>query len=457
MTDQPSLWSRLRSLVQTDAPTSPPVGDAVEPVHAPPAGEDKAEPVLDLIIGFDFGTSCSKVVVGDPDWRAQSFAVNFESTATELRHWLLPTCLGSERNLKLRLMEAPQSESMQDLVALYFAYVIALARTWFTESAPAEYQRRRVQWSLVVGFPEKEFGKSTLSNAYRNVASIAVRLAGLEGEVTTHDARRVRDDPEAFPPALPDSRIHFYPEIAAQLAGYINSPFRQRGSLLLIDVGAGTMDISTLIVHGNAEREVVSFHVCEVKPLGALRLLEKRIAALRPITGLRLEVNLLDFQDTLRPVPESLPEIASSGDGAAAQAFDQASKLFAEDTILAALSCLIRFRAIQREVHASANFDPWGPNLRFFLTGGGSRSGFYRHHLASGPLEQRLIPHTSWCPEADRRRKLDEGFRVERLPVPEKFHNFPDHLSSEFDRLSVAHGLAFGGPNLMATTRGPLA
>ncbi len=457
MADTPSLWSRLRSLVQSDAPKPPPVAEAVERVEPPPSGEVKAEPALDLIIGFDFGTSCSKVVVGDPDWLAQSFAVSFESPAKELRHWLLPTRLGDERNLKLRLMEEPQSESIQDIVALYFAYVIYLTQAWFTENAPAGYRRAGVQWNMVVGFPEKEFGDSPLSNAYRDITRIAVRLAGLEGEITTEDAQRVRRDLDGFVPVVSDNRIHFYPEIAAQLAGYINSPFCQRGNLLLIDVGAGTMDVSTLIVHGNAELDVVSFHVCEVKPLGALRLLEQRIAALRSLPEITLKVELLDFQDTLRPAPECLSDIVSTNGKAAEEAFEISTGLFADGVIDSALSCLSRFRKIQREVHTGANFDPWGRNLRFFLTGGGSRSEFYRHHLAAGPLEQRLAPYTRWNLEADRRRQHDQGFRVERLPVPEKFHNFPDHLHPEFDRLSVAHGLAFGGPNLMKITRSSLS
>jgi hypothetical protein len=256
---------------------------------------------------------------------------------------------------------------------------------------------------------------------------------------------------------LPDDRIHFYPEIAAQLAGYINSPFRQHGPLLLIDVGAGTMDVSTLIVHGNAQQDVVSFHVCEVKPLGALRLLDRQIAALRPLPGIRLKVELLDFQDTLRPVPERLSDIAENTSGAARRSFDQTSEGFAEEVIRSALSCLTRFRMRQREAHTNANYDPWEANLRFFLTGGGARSAFFRHHLVGGPLEQNLAPFTRWHREAQRRLQHGQGFRVERLPLPGKLLHFPKNLHPEFDRISVAHGLAFGGPNLMKITRSPLA
>jgi hypothetical protein len=315
----------------------------------------------------------------------------------------------------------------------------------------------RSNGSRLIGFPEKEFGNSPLSRAYEEVGHLAVRLCGIEGNLTPELARSVRQQPETFAPFIHGSRIHFYPEIAAQLAGYINSPFRQNGNLLLIDVGAGTMDVSTLIVHGNRERDVVSFHVCDVKLLGTLRLLETRIGGLRNVPGTGIKVDSLEFQDTLRPTPERITDIVSQPSKHAERIFEEVTTRFAEEVVRYPLACLTRFRKRQRDAHANANFDPWGNNLRFFLTGGGARSGFYRHHLAGGPLEHDLAPFTRWHREANDRAHHREGFRVERLPVPEKFLNFPKKLHTEFDRLSVAHGLAFGGPNLMKITRSSLS
>jgi hypothetical protein len=130
MAAKASLWNRLRSLLRPEVPSAP-ATIAAEPSKPSPPVEVKTDHGVDLIIGFDFGTSCSKVVIGDPDWQAQSFAVNFETPCGELSHWLFPTRLGTERNLKMRLMAEPNSEGVQELVAVYFAEVIRLAQQWF--------------------------------------------------------------------------------------------------------------------------------------------------------------------------------------------------------------------------------------------------------------------------------------------------------------------------------------
>jgi hypothetical protein len=457
MAGKPSLWSRLRSLIGSAAPRPNPLPISTQP-EAEPADDAKLD-TLDLTIGLDFGTSCSKVVIGDPDWQAQSFAVNFESPGTELRHWLLPTRINQERNLKLRLMAEPDSEQIQNLVAIYIAEVIKRSQAWFVQHAPNVYKRRKANWNLVIGFPEKEFTDSPLSRSYRKVASLAVRLINLDEPITIEKAEGARLAMDTSPSVLPDNCIHFYPEIAAQLAGYINSPFRQRGNLLLIDVGAGTMDVSTLIVHDNAERDIVSFHVCEVKQLGAFRLLERRLAALTDLPGIALKIEPLDFQDALRSMPEQLSDITDNDHPDTRRAFYSANTRFADDVLGSALTCLTRFRQLQREAHINGSFEPWGNSLRFFLTGGGSRSAFFKQHLSDGPLEQRLAQNfiRHWLSDADERRRLGQGLRVERLPLPDRLHNFPSALHGDFDRISVAHGLALGAPNLMKITRSHLA
>jgi len=437
--------------------TARPTALASDPGVPTPAVEVKKQRDVDLIIGFDFGTSCSKVVIGDPDWQAQSFAVNFQTPASELQHWLLPTRLKEERNLKMRLMESSDSREIRDLVAIYFAEVIQRSYHWFINHSPADYRQVTANWSLVVGFPEKEFGNSPLSKAYEDIAHLAAKLCLVEGELTLATVQAVRDSPEAYNPFFPQSRIRFYPEIAAQLAGYVNSPFRKQGNLLLIDVGAGTLDVSTLILHGDQTNDIVSFHVCDVKPLGVLRLLEDRLNRIRETyPGIEC-ISLAEFLDTLRPSPEDISELTDSPDDALREVFEQTSVAFAEKVILAALACLTQFRMVLKEVHTNGSFDPWGKNLRFFFTGGGSRSAFYRNNLADGPLEKQLTRFTRWQTEQDRRRHQGQGLRIERLPTPEKLLNFPEELHPEFDRLSVAHGLAFGGPNLMKITRSSLS
>ena len=113
------------------------------------------------------------------------------------------------------------------------------SRAWFAKNAASEYQRREQRWRLNLGFPGKAVGGSALAQAYRQVATTASCLASLAQEPTPELAASVRRRELSVEP-MTSGGIELYPEIAAQLAGYVNSPHRRRGNLLLIDVGAGT-------------------------------------------------------------------------------------------------------------------------------------------------------------------------------------------------------------------------
>jgi hypothetical protein len=410
-------------------------------------------PAVDLVLGLDLGTSCSKVVIGDPGWQNKSYAIAFGPANSDISAWLYPTRFGSDVNLKMRLMNNPASEDVRDALACYLADVIDKARTQFVAQCPADYRRREIRWSLNLGFPGKAVEHTPLAAAYQEAAGVAVALASQPGRPSLELAGRIRRHEAAGQPFIPTSRIRLYPEIAAQLAGYVNSPHRRRGNLLLIDVGAGTLDVSTIILHGDQEQDIVSFHFCEVEDLGVLRLYEKRAHELEKVEGGCVNYPLEHFQDGSRPVPETLQDLVRRASPALDTAFRCVSIEFAESVVGVAVRCLARFRQSQRRAHVNPAFEPWGRNLRFFLTGGGSRSPFYRSQLANGPLEDKLASFfTCWEVERSRRRQVREGLLIEPLPLPENLRDFPQALHPHFDRLSVAYGLAFGGQNLMQIT-----
>lgn len=421
-----------------------------------------APPPVELVLGLDLGTSCSKVVIGDPGWKNKSYAVAFGNALGDISAWLHPTRFGSEANLKMRLMDDPASDKVRDLLACYLAEVIRYSRSWFESNAPAEYLRRELRWSLNLGFPDKSVAGSRFASAYWEIAHAAVAMASGPEKPSPELADRLRRHELVIEPFIPPSRVNLYPEIAAQLAGYVNSPHRQLGPLLLIDVGAGTLDVSTIILHGDREQDVVSFHFCEVESLGALRLYERRANALEAVAAGCIRYQLGHFQDGSHPVPEHIEDFVGHSSPALHATFHRVSSEFAQEVVGIALRCLTLFRASQRQVHTGpASFDPWGKNLRFFLTGGGSRSQFYQYHLADGPLEDRLASYfTCWEVERERRGEVGEGLLLKRLPLPDNLEKFPTALHSHFDRLSVAYGLALGGGdsgNLMRITAATVA
>lgn len=485
MSDSPSIWSRLRGLFRGNQPQPPTVTPVLPPAASKPVPEQAqtppapplllplavarqlppsptprvttvVAPAVDLVLGLDLGTSCSKVVIGDPGWKNKSFAVSFGNTGGDISAWLHPTRFGDEANLKMRLMNDPSSEQVRDLLACYLAKVIRHSRSWFDANGPADYRRRDIRWSLNLGFPDKTVKGSRLASAYYEIAHIAVALASCPEAPSPELASRIRRHELLIEPFIPPSRVNLYPEIAAQLAGYVNSPHRIRGNLLLIDVGAGTLDVSTIILHGDREQDIVSFHFCEVEELGVLRLYQQRAKTLESIAGGCTKYSLEHFLDGSRPIPERVHDLVQNPSPALQRAFTEVSSDFAGHVLTVALRCLVRFRKSQRDALSNRGYDPWGSNLRFFLTGGGCRSPFYRSHLADGPLEDKLAANfTRWHPERARRRATHEGLILERLPLPDNLEQFPRQLHPHFDRLSVAYGLALGGGdggNLMKIT-----
>lgn len=451
----------------TIIPKPPPPTPAAHPARSaesPPAltrTQATATPEVDLVLGIDLGTSCSKVVIGDHGWLGQSYAVPIGMRGGGLERFLRPTRVDVgqrvEANLKMRLMANPESAEIRAFVALYLAGVIRDSLQWFSSEGSRRYADRKLVWSLNLGFPAKQIEDGPLVAAYKHVANLAARLGGSDLPLNLAALESLRDNPERDSSRclIPSSRIAMYPEIAAQLAGYVNSPYRAQGNLILVDVGAGTLDVSTAILHGNDDEDVVSFHFCEVGPYGAMKLLEARMAALDAVQPGAVQIRLDDYQSGIAPTPESAALILGRRGPVSrkfSNAFEAVSQEFAEKAIGLGLSCATRFRKLQRDVHANRSFEPWPGHVRFFFTGGGSRLGFYRHHFIEGPFEQTLTRFTRWRETPRDRRLNQQGLRLEPLPVPPDLQGLPDEIAVDFDRLSVAHGLAYGSENLMKIT-----
>lgn len=458
-----SIFDQLRSLFGKSKPSKSSQTEAPRVDDSPPKrpSQSPTGPEIDLVLGIDFGTSCSKVVIGDRGWQALSYAVPVGGNAVGLDRFLRVTQVtvecAVEANLKMRLTADPNSERLRDLVALYLAGVVRDSLRWFRLEGPVRYRDRRLSWSLNLGFPAKKVETGPLADAYREIAELAVRLGSSELPFNLASVRLLRSGPQTGEERrlISRDRIHLYPEIGAQLAGYVNSPYRTGGNLILIDVGAGTLDVSTIILHGDEEGEIVSFHFCEVGPFGTMKLLEARMAALEEVESGAVRVCLEDFQSGSKPTPETAAELLGSREGLSTRfksAFTGISEIFSDKAIWLAVGCARDFRMDQRRTHANTGFDPWPQNLRLFFTGGGSRSHFFREHFIKGPLEQTLVPFTRWEREPGDRRRLHQGLRLERLPAPPDLQGLPPELKNEFDRLSVAHGLSYGIQNLMRFT-----
>ena len=224
-----------------------------------------------------------------------------------------------------------------------------------------------------------------------------------------------------------------------------------------MDVGAGTLDVSTLILHAADGDDVCSFHFCEVAMKGAYRLFQHRIKELTKIVPGQVRDGSPAGLDQSVPIPNQLADYLLKKGLASPRlqsAFQRANDEFAAECHSVCLRNIVAFKNACQEVHAYGNqYNPFSKNLPFILSGGGSRLDFYQQVLGDA-FEQSLVSYTPWEPESSRRTALDQGLKRITFDLPRNFVSAGVTLS-DFDRLSVAYGLAYGAENLMRITAAP--
>jgi hypothetical protein len=403
--------------------------------------------------------------------------VDFDTAAPAVTKYLFPTRFfetesqasltplpgaATRSDLKLRLIDAVErradtSDAETDL-AIYVALLLNHSFAWFNHHTAANHRNRRCCWWLNVGFPAKRIeGNSRLAASYTRACTAAARAVDAAEPIRRSLLQRCLDSqPPTNPaPRLAADRIHLYPEIAAQLAGYAYSPYRKDGPLLLLDIGAGTLDVSTLILHRLDGEEVCSFHFCEVVPLGAFRLYQETHKAMSGVApgALLPPVSSSDDPYWLPPAsPRELVLPQSSLSHALESAFHTARAAFGARCLDTCQANFARFKAHLDEPFVSNNRRPpaFQKRVNFILSGGGSRAQFYRN-LYPDHLEERLLNLTSWQPDRTTRHNHQQGLQRIYFTQPEKFRASAIG-ATDFDRLSVAHGLSMGVETLMKIT-----
>lgn len=445
----------------------------------PPPLFSSPQSVADLTIGFDLGTSCSKVAVGDSILGSQH-GVPFNMRAHGVAKYLFPTRFyeGADgislssgpkailaSNLKLRLIEAVEKQSdtsgPETDLAIYVALVLKHTFAWYEQHRAGDHRARARCWWLSFGFPAKRVDNNPrLHKAYQRFVGAAMQAVNLGEHITRGLVQRCFGRTpldEDSGRVLSLDRVNFYPEIAAQLAGYVYSRYRITGPLMLIDVGAGTLDISTLILHQNAHEEVCSFHFCEVAQLGAFRLYEQIHHALAAVSPAAVDTLVSIGSDQDWRVPESAGEYlraVSVVTNPMKAAFHSAREVFALKCLEKTLSNFSAFKQFLDQPFRDADQRPraFRQNVNIILSGGGSRAIFYRK-LFPERLEETVVKSglTSWKLDPGRRKIDGQGFYSRHLMKPDKFIVSgvePD----DFDRLSVAHGLSLSSESLLQIT-----
>ena len=398
---------------------------------------------IQLNIGIDFGTSFSKVVVGESRVR---YAVPFDDYATGENRFLLPSALcvfpenGECRlgvkqrgwdvydNLKMPLIERDFSEDVQVRAAAFLALMLRHIRTWLFDTHGSVYRDRNLQWFINVGLPTDSYDDEELTSVYLAIVRTAWGVSMLQDNVTLQKVFQFlkqdglnpsllkKEDaaPEVY---LPDDRFHAFPEFSAHLAGYVQSPRRRDGLHVSVDIGGGTLDITVFNVHENNGEDVYPIFARKVVPFGVRYLTAARLQALNK----EMEHGHSPFDD--------LPSNAAFMEkfGMTREQIKGADRSFRKG-IAGAVTGALRYTKQHRYPNApqwDISSSSYGEPVRSFFCGGGSLAGFYANLLRRFELQGPPC-------------KL----RASVLPVPDNLE-VPGMTPKGYARLAVAYGLSF--------------
>lgn len=426
-------------------------GDLLEPSEAP---QDER----DLILGLDFGTSSVKAVIRDR-FMGRAFAVPF--TMALDNPYLLPSRAyrtgdrysldcgdRALRDLKLGLLGCAASSPVGEFndACAFLSLVIRHCRGWLLDTHAALYRGVRIYWSLNLGLPAASYEAPSAVNLFRRLAWAASNVAAQPGEVTYELCEEFRQlSREAFTAFQQDEEsttgfdiefrdVDVVPEVAAQIYGYVTGSkwdWRERPMMLLVDVGAGTVD-SAFFSYTNFSHsgKRFSFFANKVEPNGAMNLHRARVDWLARAAGASAEAEevvrylgeIRAPTDRTAPIPESFLEYVPGYEVHCRQGEKDVDASFFQSRYYRQVSgcCMDAWRTGIKTMQLKS--------VPCFLTGGGSRLRFYREVIDS-ITDNAAAVTLEWMPLTR---------NVEDLVSP-------GLADADFDRLSVAYGLSLHG------------
>lgn len=397
-----------------------------------------------LVMGIDFGTSSTKVVLGDRGLKS-AYAVPFTEMAG-VSAYLLPTHLCEtngvyeissrgivHNDLKLAMLSEPSNAVFCSRVCAYLALVIRAVRSWIFINLREQYIAADLVWSLAIGQPADQATSLESKDLFRRIGAIAWHLAGLDDEITAEHCLGTWKTLELNSIDPDDIEVLVMPELAAQIYGFVSSVSfdpKHPNIYLLVDVGAGTVDASVFKVEkGMNGAASFSFFTNAVESLGAMNLHRSRVdwwqTKLRAFSLCSKVVSDLEKirlpTEYRGPLPDNYLDYVdgvsvSLDDGALSP--DQEFFLKIRNQVAGKVLYGVQKNNLLDKQSISG--------LPFFLCGGGARYDFYKNLKT----ELKKQPGCSW---------LNASFRELTLPSILRADGVN---KSDYDRLSVAYGLS---------------
>jgi hypothetical protein len=383
--------------------------ETVEPIDIDEAQE--------LIIGLDFGTAFTKVVIGsEVDAEALKFSkygyvlpsqFHFDSDGDCSLFNSQGNCV---KDLKMPLLTRNSSSDDQLAIVCFLSLVFKYCRAWQKNSI---YRDIDVDWLINSGLPTENYHDNKIIMIYKKLINAAwlcsfqkqINILGCSEAIKLIDKNNVNylNDYILHPDCL-----NLFPEFAAQIVGYVQSPSRREFSHILVDIGAGTMDVAMFIVSNNRGEWLFETTAKDIQTLGGDILAKHRMhhgnKTIDVSKGVPTDIN---FAKLLGIKLEAL------------QLIDKPFNIAVNNSL----------NKVVNRVAAGHRF---GVDITTFICGGGSQIKLYQ----------------------DQVKALKSKFPIQVIPIPK-----PDRLRNldinreNYHRLSVAYGLSFDPLNIGKVTR----
>ena len=356
---------------------------------------------LDIVMGVDFGTSSTKVVVHAPYHTGNpEFAVPFGDLAHESLKYLLPTRLFISKDgrcslfpiseasihtdIKIRLMHlpagiepasgAPCDAPATTATTVYLALVLRYARRWFIINKKDIFGEFFLKWSFNLGLPAAVDDNPALREAFVTSGKAAWLVSVRPGPITVDAAQDAisevrcgRDDTNCY--------FNVIPEVIAEVKGYAESRFRSPGLHLLIDIGASTLDVCSFNLREIEGDKPLLILTADIGMLGAKRLHLARINGAKEVV-IAHAAGLVDGSDPLSMIPDDIKDYVPSYQETNQEIYDQVAT--AEKCFIEACTKFLRKTIIDLRKRRDPNSPRWCEKLPVFVCGGAKAMRLYR-------------------------------------------------------------------------------
>jgi hypothetical protein len=383
-------------------------------------------------VGLDFGTAFTKACI---EVRNSTYVVHWDKCVKSSPPFLLPslfselqdeTCiLGSHErarqhsDIKMALLGNP-TEFNQAAAVVFIALVTRYIRAWLFSEHRSVIEGYKLDWAMNVGLPASSWDRSETATLYKRLALAGWRLGAMATPIGFATARSELSSlvtgAESPFEHIHEDMIETFPEFGAQVHSYRSSAQRQRDLHLLVDIGAGTVDVVTFHIGEEDESEINCILEPLVKKLGTHILL-----------GYRAEAGRLDGRVWTDSTARMSRSAFESSFGLRPGSLNPVQEHFTDLLHLSIRRVLHTTKAVRYETSPK-----WSEGVPYFLSGGGRNVDAFREAIRKTTSERKMVELS--------------------LPVPENVV-LGSVSNIDFHRMSVAHGLSSPAENLAKTLR----